>query len=139
MKEKIKSMIAEYSEAGDFIGVIENDEVISDSEKELGVNIPDQYKWFMRNYGQGGIGGVEILGISKVNRPVFRDVTIEYRNYGLPNNLIVVENCDEWLYCIDVDNEKVVSWDRINGVLGERYATFLEFLIDRFNDEIENM
>lgn len=139
MKEKIKSMITEYSEAGDFIGVIENDEVISDSEKELGINIPDQYKWFIRNYGQGGIGGVQILGISKVNRPVFRDVTIEYRNYGLPNNLIVVENCDEWLYCIDVDNEKVVSWDRINGVLGERYATFLEFLIDRFNDEIENM
>ena len=92
-----------------------------------------------KNYGQGGIGGVEILGISKINKAMFKDKTLEYRNYGLPNNLIVIENCDEWLYCIDVDTEKVVSWDRINGVLGERYATFLEFLIDRFNDEIENM
>ena len=92
-----------------------------------------------KNYGQGGIGGVEILGISKMNKAVFKDKTLEYRNHGLSNNLIVVESCDEWLYCIDVDTEKVVSWDRINGVLGERYATFLECLIDRFNDEIENM
>ena len=74
-----------------------------------------------------------------MNKAVFKDKTLEYRNHGLPNNLIVVESCDEWLYCIDVDTEKVVSWDRINGVLGERYATFLECLIDRFNDEIENM
>ena len=70
---------------------------------------------------------------------VFKDKTLEYRNYGLANNLIVVENCDEWLYCIDVNTEKIVAWDRMNGVLGERYSTFLEFLIDRFNYEIENM
>lgn len=139
MKEKIMSMIEEYSEAGDFIGKIEHEEVISDAEKELGTNVPEQYKWFIKNYGQGGIGGVQILGVSKVNRPVFRDITIEYRNYGLPINLIVVENCGEWLYCIDLKTEKVIAWDRISGVLGERYNTFLDFLADRFNDEIENM
>lgn len=139
MEEKVISIIDEYSEEGDFIGKVLNDEVINVSEKELGINIPKQYKWFIENYGQGGIGGVQILGISKVNRAVFKDVTLEYRNYGLPNNLIVVENCDEWLYCIDINNEKVIAWDRINGVLGDRYNTFLEFIVDRFNDEIENM
>ncbi|GAA0127532.1 type VII secretion system immunity protein YobK [Clostridium sp. CTA-19] len=139
MQEKIISMIEKYSEDEDFIGKISNDEIISDSKKELGINVPEQYKWFIKNYGQGGIGGVQILGISKVNRPVFRDITIEYRNYGLSTNLIVVENCDEWLYCIDINTEKVIEWDRIGGILGERYNTFLEFLADRFNDEIENM
>lgn len=74
-----------------------------------------------------------------MNKAVFKDKTLEYRNYGLSDNLIVVENCDEWLYCIDVDTEKVVSLDRTNGVLGERYDTFLDFIIDRFNDEIENI
>jgi antitoxin YobK len=139
MKEKVINMIKEYSDDGDFIGEVSNDEIINDSEKELGLNLPEEYKWFIKNYGQGGIGGVQILGVSKVNRPMFRDVTIEYRNYGLPNNLIVVENCDEWLYCLDTDSKKVIAWDRISGVLGERYNTFLEFLTDRFNDEIENM
>ena len=139
MKEEIQKLIEEYSEDAIFTGKIASDDIIESTITELGVNIPNDYRWFLKNYGQGGIGGAEILGISKMNKAIFKDKTLEYRNYGLPNNLIVVENCDEWLYCIDVDTEKVVSWDRINRVLGERYATFLEFLIDRFNDEIENM
>lgn len=139
MKEEIQKLIEEYSEDAIFTGKISSDDIIESTITELGVNIPNDYRWFLKNYGQGGIGGAEILGISKMNKAIFKDKTLEYRNYGLPNNLIVVENCDEWLYCIDVDTEKVVSWDRINRVLGERYATFLEFLIDRFNDEIENM
>ncbi len=77
--------------------------------------------------------------MSKTNKAIFKEVTMQYRNYGLPKNLIVVENCDEWLYCIDTNSKKVVAWDRIDGVLGERYSTFLEFLVDRFNGEIENL
>ena len=139
MKEEIQKLIEEYSEDAIFTGKISSDDIIESAITELGVDIPNDYRWFLKNYGQGGIGGVDILGISKVNKAIFKDKTLEYRKCGLPNNLIVVENCDEWLYCIDVNTEKVVAWDRINGVLGERYATFLEFLIDRFNDEIENM
>lgn len=139
MKEEIKKLIEEYSEDAIFTGKISSDDIIESTVTELGVNIPNDYKWFLKNYGQGGIGAVEILGISKMNKAVFKDKTLEYRNYGLSDNLIVVENCDEWLYCIDVDTEKVVSLDRTNGVLGERYDTFLDFIIDRFNDEIENM
>ncbi|WP_291581490.1 SMI1/KNR4 family protein [Clostridium sp. UBA6640] len=139
MQEKIIGIIEEYSEDGDFIGNISYDNLITVAEKELGFNIPSQYKWFIKNYGQGGIGAVQILGISKANRAVFKDITLEYRNYGLSTNLIVVENCDEWLYCIDINNGKIIAWDRISGVLGERYNTFLDFLADRFNDEIENM
>ena len=134
MKEEIQKLIEEYSEDAVFTGKLSNDDIIESAITELGVNIPNDYRWFLKNYGQGGIGGVEILGISKINKAMFKDKTLEYTN-----NLIVIENCDEWLYCIDVDTEKVVSWDRMNGVRGERYATFLEFLIDRFNDEIENM
>lgn len=128
MKEKVINTIKEYSEDGNFIGEVSNDEIISVAEKELGLNLPEEYKWFIKNYGQGGIGGVQILGVqilgvSKVNRSMFRDVTVDYRNYSLPNNLIVVENCDEWLYCLDTNTEKVIAWDRISGVLGERYNT----------------
>ncbi|MBS5886889.1 SMI1/KNR4 family protein [Clostridium sp.] len=139
MKEEIKKLIEEYSEEAVFTGKISSDEIIESSIEELKVNIPDDYRWFIKNYGQGGIGGVEILGISRTNKAIFKDTTLEYRNYGLPINLVVVENCDEWLYCIDTDTEKVIAWNRIDGILGDRYTTFLEFLLDRFNDEIENM
>lgn len=139
MKEEIKKLIEEYSEEAVFTGKISSDEIIESSIEELNVNIPDDYRWFIKNYGQGGIGGVEILGISRTNKAIFKDTTLEYRNYGLPINLVVVENCDEWLYCIDTDTEKVIAWNRIDGILGDRYTTFLEFLLDRFNDEIENM
>ena len=139
MKEEIKKLIEKYSEEVVFTGKIFNDDVIECAITELEVNIPDDYKWFIKNYGQGGIGGVEILGISKTNRAVFKDTTLEYRNYGLSNNLVVVENCDEWLYCIDTDTKKIIAWNRIDGILGDRYTSFLEFLLERFNDEIENM
>jgi antitoxin YobK len=139
MREEIKKLIEEYSEEAVFTGEISSDEIIESSIEELKVNIPDDYRWFIKNYGQGGIGGVEILGISKTNKAIFKDTTLEYRNYGLPINLVVVENCDEWLYCIDTDTKKVIAWNRIDGILGDRYTTFLEFLLDRFNDEIENM
>lgn len=139
MKQRIIHMIEEYSEDGDFTGRILDIKVIDDIKKKMRMDLPSQYEWFIRNYGQGGIGGVQVLGISKVNRAVFWDVTKEYRKYGLPNNLLVIENCNEWLYCIDVNTEKVVKWDMIGGVISERYRTFLDFLVDRFNDEIENI
>ena len=31
---------------------------------------------------------------------------LKYRTYGLPHNLIVIKNCDEWGYCIDSLNGK---------------------------------
>lgn len=139
MKEEIQKIIEQYRDESVFSGKILDENIIESAIKELNVNIPSDYRWFISNYGQGGIGGVDILGISKSNRAVFKDVTLEYRKYGLPNNLVVIENCDEWLYCIDTNTEKIVSWNRIDGVLGERYTTFLEFVIDRFNDEIENL
>lgn len=139
MKEEIKNLIEKYSDEGDFIGKIVNDNVIVNAVLELGVTIPKEYKWFIENYGQGGIGGVDIIGVSKLNKALFKDITLEYRKYGLLDNLIVIENCGEWSYCIDTNNEEIISWDRINGVSGVRYKTFFEFLEDRFNDEIENM
>lgn len=51
-----------------------------------------------------------------------------------------MENCDEWLYCIDSSNGKVVSWSPYDGDgVVEVYEDFDSYLLDRFNDAIENM
>lgn len=69
---------------------------------------------------------------------IFVDTTMDYRDEELPDNLVVIENVDEWLTCIDCNNEKIVSWD-FNGYIKEDYTCFDDYLIDQMNSAIENM
>ena len=50
----------------------------------------------------------------------------------------MIENADEWLYCIDANTGKVVSWD-MSGFIKEEYDSFDDYLIGQMNDAIENM
>lgn len=63
---------------------------------------------------------------------------MEYRADELPENLVVIENVDEWLMCLDCKTEKVVSWD-YTGYIKEEYDSFDDYLIDQMNNAIENM
>lgn len=56
----------------------------------------------------------------------------------MPNNLLVIENCDEWQECIDCDIGEVVSWDPIEGMIID-YPDFDAFLLDRTQDAIESL
>ena len=62
MNNKIIDIIKRYGEENDFYGKISEDD-IKLVEKSLGIIFPESYKWFILNYGSGGICGVEILGI----------------------------------------------------------------------------
>lgn len=79
------------------------------AQEQLDVTIPRQFLECLGACSHGGIGGVEILGVGLTGTMLFLDVTVRYRRYGLPHNLLVVENCDEWLYCLDCDIGEVVS------------------------------
>ena len=112
--------------------------MIATAEKTLCVKLPQQYLDFLKLYGHGGIGGIETLGVGLTGRMIFVDTTIDYRNEKLPNNLVVIENVDEWLTCIDCNNEKIVSWD-FSGHIKEDYACFDDYLIHQMYSVIENM
>ena len=129
MYDKVVELINQYEEKGDFTYAVVNDVIIAEAEKVLDVNIPEQYQWFLKRYGHGGIGGIETLGVGKNGKIIFVNKTLEFREYGLPNEMIVIENCDEWIYCIDTKN----------GNCSLAYKDFFEYLIDRMNDAIENM
>ena len=77
------------------------------------------------------------MGVGKNKKLIFKDETLKYRTYGLPHNLIVIENCDEWVYCIDSLNGKVKMWSRDKEE--EAYDTFVDYLEDRIKDAIENL
>ena len=138
MNNEIKDLISKYEVKGDFNYANVTDEMLCSAEKELGVNLPDQFKEYVKTFGYGGIGGIGILGVGLDGSIVFKDTTQDYRKEGLPDNLVVIENVDEWLECIDCNTGKIVSWDT-SGYLKEDFDCFDEYLLSQMNDAIENL
>ncbi len=139
MKDVIERLISEYEEKGDFTYSVPSIDMLTEAEKKLGFKIPSEFLWFLKKYGHGGIGGIEVLGNTKNMILAFEIETIKYRKYGLPENLLVIENCDEWLYCIDIHTNKIIMWSQNQGASEPCYNSFFEYLLDRMKDIIENM
>ena len=138
MNEKIEALISQYEQDGDFTHMKLTDRMLEDAQAQLGLTIPAQFVDFIDAYSHGGIGGVEILGVGLTGTMVFLEATLRARMYGLPQNLLVVEDCDEWLYCIDCDSSKVVSWSQVDGIR-EEYPDFDTFLLQDLEDAVENL
>ena len=112
-------MTLENIEYVNFTGGVEEDK-IKDIEVKLNVNFPESYKNFLRKYGYGAAYGREVLGSGKSEVPSVVAETLRFRKLGLPEQYVVIQNCDEWIYCLDTDNMKneecpVISWDRNEG------------------------
>lgn len=115
-----------------------SDKDIQKSEQELGFKIPESYRWFLKEYGHGGFF-FEFLGYGITGSALFVQETLKERKKGLPDNLLVVENCDEYVMRINTDNGNIVSWSHYDndGIL-MRYASFEEYFMDRLNNAIDN-
>lgn len=138
MNAQIRALIAQHEQKGDFTHVVPTEEMLASAQRLLGITIPQQFVEFLQEYSYGGIGGVTILGIGLDESMAFLEVTLDYREYGLPHNLLAVENCDEWLYCLDCDTGEVVSWSQVDGIL-PGYPSFDDFLLLDLEDAIENL
>ena len=138
MNDIILNTIKKYEVKGDFNYASVTDDMISDAEEILGVKLPNQYVDYIKMFGHGGIAGVEILGVGLTGKMIFVESTLEYRADELPGNLVVIENVDEWLMCLDCDTGKVVLWD-FTGYIKEEYDSFDDYLMDQMNNAIENI
>ena len=138
MNDIILNTIKKYEVKGDFNYASVTDDMISDAEEILGVKLPNQYVDYIKMFGHGGIAGVEILGVGLTGKMIFVESTLEYRADELSGNLVVIENVDEWLMCLDCDTGKVVSWD-FTGYIKEEYDSFDDYLMDQMNNAIENI
>ena len=137
MNSQIENLIARYGDKGSFTRVAPTKEMLAEVEEKLGFSVPEQFLEYLNAYSHGGIG-FEILGVGFDGSIPFLKETLEYREDGLPESLLVVENCDEWLYCIDVKTGEVVSWF-IDENPRVEYPCFDDYLLDRLNDAIENL
>jgi hypothetical protein len=131
-------MIDEYEEDKDFFGK-PSEEAIKKAEDRLEVTFPPQYREYVKNYGAGGICGVQILGVEKEDYASVVEDTESYREFGLPQKYIVIEDVDEFIYCLStVEEYKVIRWDRTTKEEIIRYNTFDEYLQDSFQEAIDN-
>lgn len=138
MNAQINALVEKYQQEGDFTHVQPTAEMLNQVESALGVKLPEQYLDYLNAYSHGGIAGVTVLGIGLTGKSIFLEETLEYRDEGLPENLVVIENCDEWLYCIDCSNGTVVSWE-IDGEAKPEFDCFDDFLLSEYSDAIENL
>lgn len=140
LKDAIKGIIKKNSDKFTFAGGAERSRV-NELETSLGVQLPESYKWFLENYGHGGVAPVEILGIAKSSLPPCKRVTDNIRNYKLPKEYVIIEDCGEYYHCLDTSRMDefgecpVINWDMIEGD-GIEYENFLEFLYDRFSSRV---
>ena len=139
--EKIRHILEEYQAECLFSYINPTAEEIQTAKAELNGEIPGDYRWFLEQYGEGGLDGLEIYGFNRLRGATFVHKTLLYRTYGLPEQLIVIENGDEWKTCIDTRTGKICLWspgDTI-GDVDIAYNDFLSYFYDELNNVIENL
>jgi antitoxin YobK len=141
-KEELNKFINEHKEPDDFTGGV--DEVQIDAiQNELGVELPESYKWFLTTYGSGGLFAVNILGVAKSNRATVSVNTKKCRELGIKKDLVVIEDGGEYVYCLftkRMENNEcpVIAWNRPGGMDDFNTAkNFYEFLSQRLIDSQE--
>ncbi|AXK16700.1 SMI1/KNR4 family protein [Bacillus sp. COPE52] len=142
MKEWIANIFSEREEKGDFFGGVE-DEFINQLEKRLDCKFPDNYRWFLKHYGGGGILGIDLTCAGYIdNSPILSETGV-HRKMGLPNSYVVIWDVGEYVYCLDtsslVNSEcPVVTWDFVSKKTVLEAKDFYEFLSRKLKSAIED-
>lgn len=121
-----------------------SDSLIDKINNLLNIELPDDYRWYLKNYGSGGIAGTEIIGIAYNEALECVDVTKRYQMLGLKNNYLVFYDAGESVYCLDLNNSNskkspIIMWDTETDDYIKIYCSFLECVGDLFKEELANL
>jgi len=138
VEKLIDGLIKKYDDGKGFAHGISEDK-IKRIEELLDVKLPEQYKWFLRKYGEGGFMGIEIMGYVSEDFISVVSETKSYRElFNLDKDYIIIEDIDEYYYCISCKSGKVFTGDMRTGPDTLKAETFLDFLYERFTEAAEN-
>jgi antitoxin YobK len=106
-------------------------------EEQLGVQFPESYRWFLKEYGGGG------AGINLESLPGVLNYTVRSKRFNIPEGFVIIMNCDEYSYCLDNKNMvngecPVVNWCFYEPAVYKRANSFYEFLLDEIENAIDN-
>jgi hypothetical protein len=111
-------------------------------EQELGVILPASYKSFLREYGLAVLPGFVILGNGLSAVPACLDSTLDWRKYGLPPAMVVIEDeGTDWIFCLETSKNKfgecpVVDWEQNHGNGKESFENFSDFFEARLKESL---
>ena len=113
-----------------FSYIIPDQDMLRKAEVRLGFRIPEEYLWFLGKYGRGGVM-FDFLGFDEDGSCHFADATEYHRSAGLPDGMLVIEDCGEFVNAIDVRSGKVVSFspDDGDGVIEEN-ESFCDYFLE---------
>ncbi|MDM5186114.1 SMI1/KNR4 family protein [Bacillus sp. DX4.1] len=142
MKDIISRLTKQFEEPGDFFGGID-EELICKYEQHLNCRFPESYRWFLHQYGGGGVLGIDITGGKSLETSTLISNTKSYRTMGMPEEYVVIYDLDEYVYCLDTGNLiegecPVLSWDFVSKRPYVKYNNFYEFFLDRLEIAIED-
>ncbi|KWW21736.1 hypothetical protein AS888_04295 [Peribacillus simplex] len=131
----LQEFIKNYGKVDDFTGGVSEDKV-EETENKLQVPLPESYKWFLRNYGYGGLFGLRIIGYGFAGPAVVDATKGHQKYYDLLDGLVVIEDIDEFAYCLDTNKMKngecpVITWDNQEGYGRKLADNFLDYFIER--------
>lgn len=139
---EIIQLIEIHGEAIRFVGKADNLRV-DFVERVLGVSLPESYKWFLTNFGLAILPGCLILGNGLDTIPACVRSTKDWREFGLPNNLVVIEDSGtDWVFCLDTSMMEhgecpVVDWEQNNTGTRVKYETFLKYFKERLQESLD--
>ncbi|WP_035437986.1 SMI1/KNR4 family protein [Bacillus sp. UNC322MFChir4.1] len=142
MKEWISKVFSEFEEERDFHGSVD-ESLINEIEKKLQCTFPESYRWFLKNYGGGGVLGIDLTCVGSLdNSPIILD-TEAYRKMDMPREYVVIWDLGEYLYCLDTTNLEngecpVVTWDFVSKKTIFEAKNFYEFLSQQLEEAIED-
>lgn len=145
--EEIKKIIAEAENSVDFSDYGEgiSEEWILKAEERLGFNLPNSYKWWLRNYSGGEIFGEEIFSIYEqdFDTVVGGDIVYMYelnkknKYFDDDDKVVICEATDDVFYFdlsirLDKDDNEIPIYS-LN--YNKKYADdFIEFLKKRITE-----
>ncbi|PAW37963.1 spore coat protein [Bacillus toyonensis] len=146
MNDKIISIISTYKKDGDFMGGV-NEDTIRDAAQMLNTTFPNSYHWFLKQYGSGGLDGIDIHGCEKTaaDSSVVYHTQLYRETYNLPVQYIVLNDIDGTVTCLDTNQMNdgecpVVFWSRFSKELfAITYENFSEYLLDSLQESVDNL
>ena len=142
--DEIKEIIENAGDAVDFaeFGDGVSEEWIERAEKRLNIDLPESYKWWLRNYGGGEIYGEEIFSIYEqdFDTVVGGDIVYMYelnkKQFNYSDNMLAICETDNETYYFNVSESKIDNEYTIYALHTKvLYAKdFIEFLKKRILD-----
>lgn len=136
-------MIATAQDEDSSVGGETRDDLIEQAENTLDTKFPPSYREFLRRFGHGGIGSMEIMGVydgvdpSDTSPINLVGINLEERKSGTPEDILLIEeggNGD--FYAIDLSSKglsgepQVVVWP----IGGTEDRDSLETVADDFGE-----